>query len=405
MDTPDRRARLKDIDAVKLHEPQQKKSKKWLIFAICVLILLFVAALAALGYQYYTENFSASDTTFNAHVLSTYTGSANAGNAAYAPYKDGILITTQTQTSFYNAKGEVEWQLDIAVLNPFLKVNESYILLAGKNSKELYLIRDGKIMIKTNVPYPIINAGVAANGNFFIIEDEPYYKGLLTVRDNKNKDLFVWHSGTSYIIDAAFNERTSQIAISTLTATPQTDKKEEKSEEKPDYTGALLLFKLHENAPYQTHTFANTIVANVYYDAGRYMVVTDSGVHAYNASNGGYAWSYDILPHMLQRINYQDGKLALLTVAEDGTQTLQLLRTDGKLSGKKIEGLQNISAVTLTKNILAAGSGSHMSVYSLRGDLRYHIALPKAYNDFYLYNNGQYMLGANNIVADILSVR
>lgn len=403
MSAPDRRSRLEDIDAIPLTQP--KKKKTWLIFLLCAVALVAVAALCVFGYKYYVQNRPTADAVYDAHVLRTHTASADAGKTVYAPYKGGIVIATQEQTSFYNTKGELKWQLDINVHNPILKISGSYILLAGIDAKDLYILRDGEILIHTTTTYGILNAGIASNGTFFIIEDEPYYKGLLTVRDNKNKDLFVWHSGTSYIIDAAFNERTSQIAVSTLSANIHAAHENTEEAEAADYSSALLLFKMHENAPYQTYTYDNTIAGNVYYASGRYIIVTDSAVHAYASTNGEHAWTYDFLPHTLQRVDFESGRLALLTMAEDGSQTLQVLKADGKLTGEKISGLKSANTVCLLKNILAVGNSTNIDYYNLRGALQYHVALPKAYNDICLFNNGQYLLGTNNMVSDLLSTK
>lgn len=400
MSAPDRRNRLKDVDAVKFNEDTPKKKNKWLAFAISVLILLLVAVLALFCYKYFSQNLQPGDRNYTAHVMSTDTANTEEGDVVYAPYKSGIVMASRNEVRCYNTAGETEWELEIGVLNPFIKVNGSYILLAGKNTKDYLLIQDGKILVQANSTYNILNAGVAKNGAFFIVEDEPYYKGLLTVRNSKNKDMFVWHSGSSYIIDACFNDRTSQIAVTTLTAAPQT--KDTQTENA--YHSSLLLFKLHESAPYMTYDFDRRIAANVYLASGRYIVVTDTGVLAYSTGNGALLWNYDITPHTLQRTDFEANKLALLTLAEDGTQTLTILSADGKTSGK-VEGLKNMGDISMASSIIAASVGSTLTVYRTNGLQQYTVSLPKTYNDICLFNNGQYLLGANNIVLDILSTK
>ena len=86
----------------------------------------------------------------------------------------------------------------------------------------------------------------------------------------------------------------------------------------------------------------------------------------------------------------------------DGTQSLHILKSNGSLYCPPITGLTNTGYLSLSDNIVAVGSANHASVYKLDGTLQYQIALPKSYADIYLFNNGQYLLGTNNIVADVL---
>ncbi len=401
MDAPDRRNRLKDVDAVRFKEQPKKKASRWLIFALCVLVLLIFTALAILGYKYISEQTQTTDTAITAHVLTTDTANTEEGDVVYAPYRSSIVMASRNEVRCYNTKGETEWELDIGVLNPMIKVNGGYILIAGKDTKDYLLIKDGKILIQANSTYSILNAGVSRNGAFFLVEDEPYYKGLLTVRNTKNKDMFVWHSGSSYIIDAIFNERSSQIAVTTLSAAPHTVSD---GQTESTYTSSLHLFKLHESTPYKSYDYDRQIATNVFLASGRYIVVTDSSVEAYSATSGEALWNYSITPHTLQRTDFEANRLALLTLSEDGSQSLHILSADGSLAGKT-DGLKNAGAISMTSNIIAVASGSTLNVYRANAAHQYTVSLPKTYNDICLFNNGQYLLGANNIVLDILSAK
>lgn len=400
MSTPDRRNRLKDVEAVKFEDKTPKSSKKWLWFVLGTIALLLIAVLAVFGFRY-IASVQEADAVHSAHVIRTDTANTDEGDVVYAPYKDGIVMASRNEVRFYNIKGETVWELEISILNPFIKVNGNYILLAGKNTTDYLLIKNGKIVLQANAAYGILNAGVAANGTFFLVEDEPYYKGLLTVYGSDNKDKFVWHSGTSYIIDAAFNDRASQIAISTLSATPNI---EGDADKEASYNASLLLFKLHESTPYKTYDFEQQIAANVYWASGRFILITDTSVCAYSAADGDPIWNYTFTPHTLQHTDFRSGKLAILTLAEDGTQVLHMLRSDGKLIGK-VEALKNAGDISLCDSIVAVSSGSSLNIYSTSGIQRYGVTLPKTYSDICFFNNGQYLLGANNIVLDILSTK
>lgn len=401
MATPDRRNRLKDVEAVQFNEKKPPKNKNLLWFILGAVALVLVAVLAVFGYKYFSAKMQSSDIVYEAHVINTTTANTDEGDVVYAPYKDGIVMASRNEVCFYNTKGETIWALDVGVLNPFLKINGNYILLAGKNTKDYLLIKNGKILLQANSAYNILNAGVASNGAFFLVEDEPYYKGLLTVYDSKNQDKFVWHSGTSYIIDAAFNNRASQIAISTLSATPNLDGSADKE---ATYSSSLLLFKLHESEPYKTYDFDQQIAASVFFASGRYMLITDNSVCAYSSTDGEEIWNYSYAPHILQRVNFNANKLAILTMTDDGAQALHILKPDGKLLGR-IDALKNAGDISLCGNIVAVGSGSSLSVYNTNGVRRYGVTLPKTYNDICLFGNGQYLLGANNIVLDVLSTK
>ncbi len=398
MSTPDRRKLFDGIDAVSFKENQPKKNRKWLWFSIGTVALVLITVFAVFIYKNIYTNLHVTDAKIAAHVLTTTTVNTEEGDLVYAPYKSGIVLASRSEVCYYNTKGEPEWKHEINLLNPFIKVNGSYVLIAGRNTKDYLLIHNGKIVIEANTTYNILNAGVARNGTFFLVEDEPYYKGRLVIRDSKNKDKFVWHSGSSYILDVTFNDRASQIAITTLSAIPQTANAQTQD---ASYSSAVLLFKLHETAPYKTYNFENSMATSIYYAGGRYIVVTDTHIRAYSGLNGAQSWQYALTPDALVRISFYTDKLAVLTQAEDATQTLHILKTDGKCIGK-LENLKNTGDISLTGNIIAVEGGSTLSVYRTNAKHLYDVTLPKTYDDICLFANGQNFLGANNIVFDIL---
>lgn len=53
-----------------------------------------------------------------------------------------------------------------------------------------------------------------------VVSDEPYYKGLVTVKDAKDNEVFVWHSGTAYIVDAVLGGDTDNLALATVNTAP-----------------------------------------------------------------------------------------------------------------------------------------------------------------------------------------
>lgn len=82
------------------------------------------------------------------------------------------------------------------------------------------MIHEGKILLQTASAHNIINASVAADGRFVVVSDEPYYKGLVTVKDAKDNEVFVWHSGTAYIVDAVLGGDTDNLALATVNTAP-----------------------------------------------------------------------------------------------------------------------------------------------------------------------------------------
>lgn len=222
---------------------------------------------------------------------------------------NSVIVCTKEKIMSLSGAGKTEWELPVRLSNPLVSVADGYILAADRGGKDIYLIHEGKILLQTASAHNIINASVAADGRFVVVSDEPYYKGLVTVKDAKDNEVFVWHSGTAYIVDAVLGGDTDNLALATVNTAPS-------SGGAGGLYGGVLLFHLYDTEPYQTHTFDASVVTNVFRAGKGFLAVTDRQCVGFGA-DGAQSWTYSFEGQTISKIS-TSGDLTVFALESSG---------------------------------------------------------------------------------------
>ena len=140
----------------------------------------------------------------------------NASDTEFAPYKGGILCANMNHLSYIDSSGSVAWEQDTVIVDPILKAEGNYILLAERGRNKICLYNDKKLVYETEDPDIIESANVSSNGDAVIITDKASYKGGISVYNKSGAQIFSWASGSDSVISADISSSSRRVAVALL---------------------------------------------------------------------------------------------------------------------------------------------------------------------------------------------
>ena len=240
--------------------------------------------------------------------------------ARFARYKNGIVIASQGKIEFVDKKGDVKWSLALDISVPILNTNSSHIMVADKDGKNLYLLKNDNIVYKKTTDDTIRTAKLNQNSSVSISCDEQFYKGKITVYSSRGTEQFVWHSGTHYILDTAVSKSGKKLAAVIL-------------DEDNVSSTSVMLFDMSQNDPYTTVDAVNSIIMQVDYSGGEYLrAITDTGVLLIDPK-GNVSNTYSFNGLTLERYSAENSDMALILSLGDNSSIVTL---DKRLGSKAV---------------------------------------------------------------------
>lgn len=308
-----------------------------------------------------------------------------------------IILCSKNKIVALAENGHQLWEIPINLNKPILSIEGEYILAADRGGRDIYLINGGKVILQTTSKYSIINAKVSSNGTYVIISDEPYFKGLVTVSDAKNNEIFVWHSGSAYIIDASIGADENKLALAVINTAVTSQQ-----EGAEGILSGVLLFNLYETEPYKSHTFADCIITNVYKADRGFFVVTDK--KAVSLDNGGEIYNeYAYDEKTVNKIFKSDSVLVLSLEDINGKKSIVAL--DNRAHQKcNIDVRQAPNFISAEADRIAYG-GSDIVVCDASGKELYLLKTSKKYNTLMLLSGAKKAVGVTAASVDIVEIK
>lgn len=134
----------------------------------------------------------------------------------FAPYKNGIICAKTNHLTFIDNTGNIAWETDTVIVDPILKTEGGYILLAENNRTKICMYNDRKLIYEIDDTDPIISAGLSSAGDAVVITDKASYKGGISVYNKTGAKIFSWASGSDKVISADISGASRRVAVSLL---------------------------------------------------------------------------------------------------------------------------------------------------------------------------------------------
>ena len=128
-------------------------------------------------------------------------------------YQDKILIWKDNNITVYNKYGKEEYKLDIELVNPIFNASSKYFCIAEKEGQKIYVVSGRNIIWQNSLEGKIEDVKINDNGYLAVTILGTTDKSVVTVYDNRGKELFSKHIAEDYVVDADISKDNEYLAI------------------------------------------------------------------------------------------------------------------------------------------------------------------------------------------------
>ncbi len=258
---PQNAAKPQKIKVVKGKKLEQKRRFKGLLYAVSILLVVFIAfqfilpagvietvtnSVAVLGAGKYPIELDSSDTL---NVVSK-------GSYYY--------ILTDTKLSAISNSGKVIYSYAHGFENPILKTSNTRALLFDQGKTEAVIFNLSGLKSKISSKKEIINAAIGANGNYALVTTADNYVSAVSVYKKNDKLIYEWFSSKEFINNVSLSQNGNKIAVSLLSSAVG------------NYNSNVCILNFKSaNAEY-SRDYKNTIVYSLDSSSGGFSVVTEN---------------------------------------------------------------------------------------------------------------------------------
>lgn len=309
----------------KIKEPKIKKEKKKLPkkkYIIPAVLILIIAILLNTEFIGNIKDFfnRKNNITFNSRIGNTFDSEAkivpfeNASESALKRSKRGIVIAKSNYLALFDKNGNTLWDTNTSVVNPILRTEGEFILLAEKEGKKVCLFKDKKLVFSIDSPNEILTAELSANGDSVLVTKKEFYKNAVCVYNEKGEQIFSWSSGTDSIISADISSSSRRVAAALV----NTDTR---------VKSTVMFFDINKEAPYHNIEFTESLIYKTHFIGETLNIEADNRIAGIN-TDGDVLWDLTFTDKDLIFTSADGNGKRIAVIEKDNIPSLLVLAED-----------------------------------------------------------------------------
>lgn len=344
-------SKIKDLDKYR------KERKKTLMIQnirgiICIFFLVAIAAGLYLIKDKVSENgiWNMTQTIKSGHIikggLPLEVNFTSDGSNRFFIYNNSLGITGNDGATLHSEGKESE-TLPASCNFPSAVVKGDRLLYYDIGGNCLNIYEKTKV-VSTNVyEYPILGADINSRGQLAVAAEERGYRGVVTVFDNKMKEIFIWKSADRYVGMPVLSPDGKGMMVSCLWAG------------EGGMSGRVLFFKFNQQEVLTEQSFnSEMIICSAYKDSNLAVVATDGGLNFYNGK-GEAKGRYDFSGRNITKLLLSPKRYTLVGLGRGNSgTTIEMINNLGK----------KIHEATIDSEVLSIdGNSSRIAVLTREG--------------------------------------
>lgn len=262
-------------------------------------------------------------------------------NPEYIPVECQLKIKDTASTQFagmddkvFLMTGEGLIQADHKLnTNTFANQSGSKPQIDSQNDKYIQFFANSKVVFTGDMDSPreihqssnVITATINKNGYYAIATEEKGYKALITVYNNKDEEIYKWHSADSYILDMSLSPDNKTLAAYTMNFGEK------------DQKNLITVFKFSEEKPVSsTEIDANFIAEVKYISSSKILAVTSDNI-VLLSPKGDIIWKTSYEGEKLIDYSINNKYIAVANLSSSallGKTVVHIYNYNGELTGE-----------------------------------------------------------------------
>jgi len=373
----------------KMRQPSSRMSI--LLFFVLVIIVVCTAAVAYLNSKGIDiKSVSIRDIIANGffvgdkdvyEVTGTLLRYEDSLNSEFGAYKGYIVRCTKNGLEYLNRNGEEEWIYTVSLNLPYFKSAGEYLLVAGLESKDIYVFAGKEKKWEKKLDYSIINANINSAGYVTVLHKAERDKSAVSVYNKQGVFLFTKILGETYAISSEVSPSGREVLINCV-----------------DISGVSINTGLHlytiSGGNVAGKTFENVIFPSIrYLNDDTIVAVSDSAIYLFG-QNFEEKWSRTISGKVYS-MDVMKGRYAVFAFSEKGMmgEAGHVLIVDSK--GREVADYridQDVVNIAANDDFIAINTSKCVYFIDVAGRLR------GSYASDYLINEVKF-LGTNEALA------
>lgn len=339
-----------------------KNVKRLKLTSIIIVVLLLVTIAAA---QF-------GGVTFATVWDSILTFFAGLGSGDGYPYQiDGITIKDANIT---NSDLVLVYDDNVTVLDstakelsslahnydhPVMSSNSGRVLLYDEGGTKFRVQSKTRVLYEKQMPYMILTGAMGKNGTVAVASRAADAQSMLTVYNNKEKEIFVWKCAQENIISCDVSDNGKLFAVSVLGV------------ENGSVYSKVYIFDKKSSSPKISFSYPDSAVSTVRFLSNETLFVLGNNLCSV-INKDGVEQKIDVSVNTPYMIHISDNNTAVLVLSKYSSTTQKIInvydKTGAALFTREIDGF--VKSVSTDGKYVAVLTDKDVQIYDMKGELK-----------------------------------
>ena len=338
-----------------------KETKKIKLVAIIVVVLLLIMLAAA---QFGGVTFS----TVTDYVQTFFAGLGSGDRYPYQingmviedaeitnsdvvlVYDDTVKVLDSTAKELSNTAHKYD--------HPVMNTNSGRVLLYDEGGKKFRVQSKTRTLYEKEMEYMILTASLGKNGTVAVATRAEDAQSMLTVYNEKEKEIFVWKCAKENIISCDVSDNGKRFAVSVLGV------------ENGSVYSKVYVFDRKKDTPKVSATYKDSAVSSVKFLSNETVFVLGNNMCSVIKKDGKEE-KIDVSVNTPYMITISDNNTAVLVLSKYSSTTQKIVSVYNKsgkeLFSREIDGL--IKSVSTDGKYVGVLTDNNVQIYNMKGEL------------------------------------
>ena len=266
-------------------------------------------------------------------------------------YDDNVTVLDSTAKELSNLAHNYD--------HPVMNSNSGRVLLYDEGGTKFRVQSKTRVLYEKEMPYMILTGALGKNGTVAIASRAADAQSMLTVYNNKEKEIFVWKCAQENIISCDVSDNGKLFAVSVLGV------------ENGSVYSKVYIFDKKSSSPKTSFTYQDSAVSSVRFLSNETLFILGNNVCSV-INKDGVEQKIDVSVNTPYQMYISDNNTAVLVLSKYSSTTQKIInvydKTGASLFTREIDGF--VKSVSTDGKYVAVLTDKDVQIYNMKGELK-----------------------------------